>query len=281
MPRSGRPNTLQPEQQQDIIESIKEDPFLTASYFARQYQVSTGTVVSLLKKKGLHCRVAANQSRLTEAHQQNRVKFCKHLLESWNDAAVNSIVFSDEKTFSTDVKWKKKVYRPVGHRYTPNYVNTLNLSGRINAAYWGAISIDGPCTEIVKVNGRFNSLQYLSVLKEHLVPAMTTHESGVFMQDNSPVHKAKIVMRYLENQPFETMEWPPMSPDLNPIENVWAYMTFNWPKMINRSDDALNQLVEARWEELKGKKDYFRNLYKSMHKRCKQVIELEGNWCKY
>lgn len=279
--RSGRPNVLTQPQQQDIIGTIKDDPFLTATYFARQHQVSKHTIIKLLAKNGLHCRTAANQTRLTETHKRNRMAFCRNLLESWDDAALNSIIFSDEKTFSTDIRWKKKVFRPDSQRYNENYVKTLNLSGRINAAYWGAISINGPCTEIVKINGKFKSQQYLSILKKHLVPAMTANAGSIYMQDNSPVHKAKIVMTYLENRPFEVMEWPPMSPDLNPIENVWAYMTFNWPQMMNRSNDALNDLVQTKWEELKQKKDYFQNLYRSMRRRCKQVIDLEGNWCKY
>lgn len=198
-PRSGRPNVLTQIQQQDIIEAIKDDPFLTATHFARQHQVSTGTIITLLAKNGLHCRTAASQSRLTEAHKRNRVEFCRNLLESWDDAALYSIIFSDEKTFSTDVRWKKKVYRPVNQRYKENYVSTLHLSGRINAAYWGAISIDGPCTEIIKINGKFKSSQYLSILKKHLVPAMRANAGSIFMQDNSPVHKAKIVMNYLKN----------------------------------------------------------------------------------
>ena len=38
------------------------------------------------------------------------------------------------------------------------------------------------------------------------------------MQDNAPCHKPKVVMSYLSEQDFEIMDWPPQSPDLNPID---------------------------------------------------------------
>jgi len=76
----------------------------------------------------------------------------------------------------------------------------------------------------------------------------------IFQQDSAPAHKAKITQEWCRaNTPdfIQSSEWPPSSPDLNPLDYaIWSILEAKVNAIQHTSLDSLKKRLRAEWRKL-------------------------------
>lgn len=145
------------------------------------------------------------------------------------------LVFIDETWIKTNMAplrgWGPKGQRlqahtPHGHWKTLTFIGALRVD-RVDAP----LVIDGP------INGELFTLYAEQVL------APTLAKGDIVVLDNLGSHKGKAARRAIRQAGAHMLFLPPYSPDLNPIEQLFAKLK-HWMR------DAEARTVEATWRKL-------------------------------
>ena len=124
-----------------------------------------------------------------------------------------------------------------------------------------------------------DSERYISVLQDHIVPFRG--EIGQFQQYNAPCHTSKLVKAFLEQQAISLFSWPPRSPDLSPIENVWAVLKRKVHALKPSSLPDLHQTIITTWHEDPEVTLACKSGYASMVERVKACKKSCGGYIPY
>ena len=101
----------------------------------------------------------------------------------------------------------------------------------------------------------------------------------VFQQDNDPKHTSKISKEFFQRNGIKLLEWSAQSPDLNPIEHLWAYMKRKLKECPPKNIKELKATLLKIWNEIP--KSVCEKLVGSFSNRIEEVIRINGGPTRY
>jgi transposase len=185
------------------------------------------------------------------------------------------------------------VWRKKGEALHPDCVEPKKKRG-IGNTFWGCFRLDtkGPGFFIETEkgeNGKKKSITSAVYQDQVLAGPLQVFrlesreelgEEPFIMEDNAPTHKKHAIPKRQELE-IKCLDWPPSSPDLNPIEHVWTLMKEEYLRIHWRitSVGDMKKVVQELWENFSPEK--LHKLVRSMENRINAILEVKGGYIKY
>ncbi len=278
--RPGRPRKLTPRQERLLMRRVEENRHASSLQLSKEVESQTGVTISrdtirrTLQRNGMHGCRPQNKALLKPRHKKARLDFARAHADKDEDYW-DSILWSDEtkiNVFGTDgFKTVAKVRNTKKNAWCLqwNMVVAVSLCG----AAW-VLLVSG---ELHFIDGIINSQMWI---EEKMLPSL--HAFGrraLFQHDNDPKHTSKATVGFLKKNRVKVIQWPSMSPDLNPIEHLWGILKRQVEHHSPSSIQSLKEVILEEWKKIDLAK--CRQLVHSMPRRLGAVIKNHGGHTKY
>lgn len=227
---------------------------------------------------------------LKPIHRLNRLRWAREHRE-WTVDDWSRVIWSDETRVNRlcsdglNYAWVER-----GSGITDRTVKSTLKFGGGCIMVWGCMTWAGVGV-LKRVVGSMDAHQYVDILEDGLLPTisalavdpeMPPPSQLIFQQDNDPKHKSRLAMSWLEEeQGIRVMRWPAQSPDLNPIEHLWAHLKRqlgSYPEAPGGVEGIMPR-IRAEWTKITA--ETCRNLIQSMPRRVSAVIRAKGGHTRY
>ena len=249
--------------------------------------VSQTSIQRILKEDvGLTPYKRRKVNGLSTQQRKTRLERSKALLQRCDFGDVERIVFSDETLFVIEEHLNAqndRVYAAAFEAISERVRTVQRFQKPGSVMVWGAVSSRGKFPLVFVESGvKVNAAYYREAILEGCLKAEAQRVFGLgqwtFQQDSAPAHKAKIVQDWCRAQIpdfISSSEWPPSSPDLNPLDySIWDILEARVNAVQHRSMDSLKKHLRAEWRKLSM--NVIRNSIASWRRRLQAVVKKRG-----
>ena len=201
--------------------------------------------------------------------EKNRLKRIEWALRNKNKHWCHA-VFSDEASFWLHAG-KVRMWTKGNQKWV---IPTVKHSSKVHI--WAAFSSMGTFPLCI-FSHNLDAAFYVKILEWHLVEnAKVYHDKKWFLiQDNDPKHTSKRAKKWIsDNIPNNVLDWPSQSPDLNPIENLFAWIKNQLKRNCPKTIGDMKTRLEEIWNSITP--EFLKPYYKSMRRRCELCVTNNG-----
>ena len=281
--RSGRPRCTSFDEDINVCLAARVDVFTSPRQVRRKLNmdISPRTIDRRMQEAGLFGRVARHKRDYSPAELRQRLSFAQGYA-GWSAEQWARVLFSDEKCFfGKGFCGRVWVRREVGEALNPKY--TIHKQAHpVKVNVWACFGAGGVGYMHI-FNDNLNGKMYCKILRNNLGASadlvLPEGQQRYFLMDNAPTHKSQKAKEIIFNASCTALDFPPYSPDLNPIENLWSIMAHRVEQRTCETEEELQDVIADEWDKIEP--EVRQNLARSMPARCQRVIEACGWHTKY
>ena len=234
-----------------------------------------------LRHAGLRARIPVKRLQLEQRHRIARLNWS--FTHRWTIQQWRNVMFTDESRFRRfHADGRVRVYRRRGERFLNDVILETKAFGGGSVMVWAGISLGGR-TDLVFVDGTLTAQRYVDeILRSHVLPYLgAIGQAAIFQDDNARPHRGRVALGFLENHGISHMEWPAVSPDLNPIEHLWDMLERRVRPLITPACTLpeLRRLLTQEWDRIPQRA--IDRLIRSMRGRINECLMRQGGHTHY
>jgi hypothetical protein len=252
--RIGAPSVIPQAVRADIAKTAHGHRGQSTTVLARKFDISDRSVRRILHGVGFVPHTPTRQPRLTEEHVHARLEFAQAFANHpWRKTWI-----SDEKMFTVEPRLNPK--NDVIWGFPDEHYAFEETAHPVSAMAWGAISYSGKTSLLWvddylpfgELHAGLNAETYIGILEEAREEMEQASDRRFwFQQDGAKPHTAGDTQEWLAENIRHVIgkgDWPPNSPDLAPIEDIWAIIDSHVKGAGLKTKEELKQFVTAEWD---------------------------------